>query len=65
MTKEDARRVAVKLLIHIFDDPSCPDLSSQVRREESEGAWGAIYLRLEGVKELIEEIQKGMKGEII
>lgn len=63
MTKEEARKVAVKFLTKIINDPEHPELLAPIINAEAIEDWGAIYLMLEKTKEFIDKIQKGMKGE--
>lgn len=63
MTKEEARKVAVKFLIHIYSDDEKPELMAPLINADANEDWGTIYIMLEEVKQFVDKLQKGMKGE--
>lgn len=63
MTKEEARKVAVKFLTHIYADEEKPELMAPLINADANEDWGTIYLMLEEVKQFVDKLQKGMKGE--
>lgn len=63
MTKEEARKVSVKLLMHIYDNDEHPELLAHIINADADRDLEAIYLMLEEVKQFVDKLQKCMKED--
>lgn len=63
MSKEEEQKIAVKFFTQIYAGSEKPSLLASIIYAEAKEDWGAIYLMLEEVKQFVDKLQKGMKGE--